>query len=272
MITFLDDNLRFTCIPCSRVSELPDGVTQCHIQRAQYSRHKHHHGFKAHALIFPCGLVAHYHGPVDGRRHDVHLLRVSGILDRLHELNHNNVDYAVHSMHAYVHFMTPNLITSIPRVITLSRTVEAQLNEETSMVSRYRHARPNGGTKSLRTRTFQALDFTRWQSMRWLTLPPLRYFTCMLILKFHTCINMGNTISRLFNSEPPTLDRYLQGHFCNQSECLLYIPGIYTDCNEVILYHNILLLCTHLCFSYKIILITKYCLSKINNMLECTQL
>lgn len=210
MFAFLDGTLRFTCVPCPNASELPDGVTQYHIQRAQYSRHKHHHGFKAHALIVPCGLAAHYHGPVDGRRHDVHLLRVSGILDRLHELNHNNIDYAIYADSAYVHVMTPNLIAPIPRVIAQPGTVEAELNEQMSMV----RTCTSEWWYQVVTNTFQTLDFTRWQRM-WLTLPPLQYFTCMLILNCHTCMNGGNMISRFFNSEPPTLDRYLHGHFCN---------------------------------------------------------
>ena len=126
--------MRFTCVPCPQSTSRPEGVTQYHLQRAQYSRHKHHHGFKAHALIVPCGIVAHYHGPVDGRRHDVHLLRVSGIFDRMHELCDNNVDYAIYADSAYVHVMTPNLVAPIPRALVQPDADEAYLNEEMSMV------------------------------------------------------------------------------------------------------------------------------------------
>ena len=69
VVMFLDGTVRQTCVPCPHPSNRPAGVTQYELQRAQYSNHKHYHGFKAHALIAPNGICVHYFGPVDGRHH-----------------------------------------------------------------------------------------------------------------------------------------------------------------------------------------------------------
>ena len=51
------------------------------IQRAVYSGHKRHHGIKLQSIILPDEMIAQMFGPVEGRRHDVTLLKLS----RLHE-------------------------------------------------------------------------------------------------------------------------------------------------------------------------------------------
>ena len=46
VILFIDGSLRKTCRPGPSAIDLPPGVTRDQCQRAQYSGHKHDHGFK----------------------------------------------------------------------------------------------------------------------------------------------------------------------------------------------------------------------------------
>jgi hypothetical protein len=63
---FIDGTLRPTCRPK-------------HGQQALYNGHKRRHGFKFQTIVTPDGIIAHFFGPVDGRRHDIYMLRLSGI-------------------------------------------------------------------------------------------------------------------------------------------------------------------------------------------------
>ena len=49
------------------------------IQRAVYNGHKRHHGIKFQSIVLPDGLVAQMFGPVEGRRHDTTLLKLSKV-------------------------------------------------------------------------------------------------------------------------------------------------------------------------------------------------
>ena len=109
---FLDGTLRPTCMPCPK--EPPPGVTQYELQRAPYTRHKKRHGFKMHALVVPCGIATHWHGPCDERRHDMFILTDSGIVPRLQGLTIDNVDYMVYADSA--HPVIRNLMCPVPRI------------------------------------------------------------------------------------------------------------------------------------------------------------
>jgi nuclease HARBI1 len=52
-------------------------------QRATDSGHKRHNCLKFQAISAPDGLVLHFFGPVEGRRHDMFLYKESGIDDNL---------------------------------------------------------------------------------------------------------------------------------------------------------------------------------------------
>jgi DDE superfamily endonuclease len=55
-------------------------------QEAVYSGHKRHHGLKFQSVVTPDGLLVMFFGPVEGRRHDVTLLRWSNLHDILDHL------------------------------------------------------------------------------------------------------------------------------------------------------------------------------------------
>ena len=53
--------------------------------RAVYNSHKSVHAIKFQSVIAPNGLIANMFGPVEGRRHDIALLTMSGLSPQLAE-------------------------------------------------------------------------------------------------------------------------------------------------------------------------------------------
>ena len=49
------------------------------IQRAAYNGHKRKHGLNFQSVVVPEGMVAQMFGPVEGRRHDITLLKLSNL-------------------------------------------------------------------------------------------------------------------------------------------------------------------------------------------------
>ncbi|CAB3993938.1 Hypothetical predicted protein [Paramuricea clavata] len=52
-------------------------------QRVMYNGHKRIHAIKFQSVVAPNGLIANLYGPVEGKRHDAGMLRMSGLLDQL---------------------------------------------------------------------------------------------------------------------------------------------------------------------------------------------
>ena len=70
---FIDGTLRKTCRPTL-------------FQKQMYSGHKRCHGIKFQSVVTPDGLVALLFGPIEGSRHDSHMLNESGLLDQLNNI------------------------------------------------------------------------------------------------------------------------------------------------------------------------------------------
>jgi hypothetical protein len=58
------------------------------MQRTVYNGHKRVHALKYHAIVTPDGIIAHFYGPVEGRRHDKVIWNESGIMDHLLRHSH----------------------------------------------------------------------------------------------------------------------------------------------------------------------------------------
>jgi len=95
---FIDGTLRKTSRPS-------------YFQKLLYSGHKRAHGIKFQSVVTPDGLIACLFGPINGRRHDSFMLRVSHILEQLDQLMPiDGVMYALYGDPAYPQFpylMTP---------------------------------------------------------------------------------------------------------------------------------------------------------------------
>ena len=206
VIMFMDGTVRRTCMPCPNPLKLPPGITPYQCQRAQYSGHKHYHGFKQQALLSPSGMVVHMYGPVDGRRHDAFMLADSGLLPQLAGLSIGGIDYLVYADSAYP--VTRNLICPFARAAAPPGSVAARVNEEMAVA----RTATSEWWYGIVTNTFQTLDFARWQR-QWLTTPALQYFVATLLVNCRTCLDGGNQISKFFHCHPPELGDYLSGHF-----------------------------------------------------------
>ena len=81
-------------------------------QRLLYSGQKRVHGLKFQIISTPNGLIANLFEPVEGKKHDAGMLRMSGLLEQLEHYmtgNHGEI-YALYGDPAYPlrsHLMTP---------------------------------------------------------------------------------------------------------------------------------------------------------------------
>ena len=73
-IGFVDGKLWQTCAPVRH-------------ERRWFNGHKRHHGLKNQSVTFPNGMLGHYWGPMNGNRHDAHMLRCSGLVSALRACN-----------------------------------------------------------------------------------------------------------------------------------------------------------------------------------------
>ena len=86
---FIDGTLRKTCRPT-------------YFQRNAYSGHKRCHGLKFLSITTPDGLIAMLHGPINGNRHDSHMLRESCIINKLRDMMPvHDVTYSLYGDPAY---------------------------------------------------------------------------------------------------------------------------------------------------------------------------
>ena len=59
-------------------------------QHLVYNGHRRVQAIKFQSVVIPNGLIAHLHGPCEGRRHNAFLLRDSGLLEQLEMLSATN--------------------------------------------------------------------------------------------------------------------------------------------------------------------------------------
>jgi hypothetical protein len=189
---FIDGTLRGICRPSRG-------------QRAQYSGHKRRHGLKFQIVSLPNGLIAHLHGPQDGRRHDITLLRESNVLDQLNALQaitqlRFGEQFTIYGDSAYP-------INNC--VITGFRG--ADLNEEehdfNKTMSTVRESVEWAFGKV--ATYFAYVDFAKNQKA---LLQPvaLYYRAAALLTNCHTCL-YGSVTTCYFDAYPPSLEKYLSG-------------------------------------------------------------
>ena len=103
---FIDVTLR----PCSRPTR---------DQRAVYNGHKRVHGIKFQSITIPSGIIANLYGPVEGRRHDSAMLRMSAILPLMQQycIDPNGTALSVYGNPAYTlspQLMAPSKVQNLP--------------------------------------------------------------------------------------------------------------------------------------------------------------
>ncbi|KAE9023074.1 hypothetical protein PF010_g14479 [Phytophthora fragariae] len=180
---FIDGTVRPICRP---------GVGQ----QAVYNGHKRVHAFKFQTVVAPDGIICHAYGPVDGRRHDIYMLRESGLMSLLEGSRafHNKLIYGDPAYGCTNVFCCPfkGCRIDAPRQTVNKAMSKVRVSVEWSYgeITRY----------------FSYLDFKRQQQV--VTTPVATLYKLGIL--FTNCITIarGRNNSKYFNCPSPTFDEY----------------------------------------------------------------
>lgn len=187
---FIDGTVRPICRPTTG-------------QRVCYNGHKRIHSIKFQSVVIPNGLIAHLYGPLEGRRHDIVLLRESGILQELEQMgpDRENMSFALYGDPAYP--VRADLLSPFPT--RRKRALSPDEQEFNRLMSSVRECVEWEFGNILRN--FAFLDFRK--NLKVLLSPVAKYYLVGgLLTNCHTCF-YGNQTSRYFNLDPPTIQEYL---------------------------------------------------------------
>ncbi|XP_014674819.1 PREDICTED: uncharacterized protein LOC106814941 isoform X3 [Priapulus caudatus] len=184
---FVDGTVRPVCRPSQH-------------QQVMYNGHKRLHALKFQSVTAANGMIAHLYGPIEGRRHDCYLLRMSGLLNELEEHSFNSAGgvMCIYGDPAYplrTHLQAPFKGNLTP--------VQNEYNKSMSSV-RISVEWLFGDIVNF----FKFIDFKKSQKV-WLSACGKMYAVCGLLTNAHTCL-YGNNTSKFFGLEPPTLEEYFQ--------------------------------------------------------------
>ena len=93
-------------------------------QRAIYNGHKRIHSIKFQSVALPNGLVGHFYGPVEGKRHDSGMLASSGLLQ---DLQRFNLQYKIDFLDRTKKCFLLVLISNVHKSIIVINTIETRL-------------------------------------------------------------------------------------------------------------------------------------------------
>ena len=186
---FIDCTIRRTCVPIE-------------YQDIMYTRYKRCHGLKFQSVVTPDGFIACLHGPYVAKRHDVRILRESGLLEMLRELmpedESNGPIYYLYGDLAYEH--RRHIFSGFRNA--LPNSPQSRFNREMSKV---RIVVEWGFANVLRR--WQYVDFTR--AMKVLLIPTgQHYINCVFLTNLGNCF-YGGAINQYFNAEPLSIYQYL---------------------------------------------------------------
>jgi hypothetical protein len=164
------------------------------IQRAVYNGHKRHHGIKFQSIVLPDGIVAQMFGPVEGRRHDATLLKLSKIDQKMHLLPPRSFVYGDQAYQVRPWLLSPYRGLNKPhyqrRWNRAMRTVRISVEHGFKII----------------TTLWAHLKFIPAQKI--FTTPVARhYVVCTALANMHNCL-YPNQVSQHFDLAPPTLEEY----------------------------------------------------------------
>eukprot|EP00644_Phytophthora_capsici_P014658 jgi/Phyca11/128795/e_gw1.78.45.1 len=166
-------------------------------QEAVYNGHKRVHAFKFQTVVAPDGIICHVYGPVDGRRHDIYMLRESGLMGLLeaNPLFHNKLIFGDPAYGCTNVFCSP---FKGCRVDAPEQAVNAAMSKVRVTVE---------WSYGEITRYFSYLDFKRHQQSGQTPVATL-YKIGVLFTNCITIARGKNNNSKYFNCRPPTFDEY----------------------------------------------------------------
>lgn len=169
-------------------------------QKLVYSGHKRVHGLKFQSVVIPNGLIANMYGPIEAKRHDSAMLRMSELLPKLEQYMTmpGGTVFSLYGDLAYplrVHLITPfkGAILSDQERIFNGRMSKLRSSVEWTF----------GKILSL----FAFVDYKKNQK---LFLQPVAkyYLVASLLTNCHTCL-YGSVTSEYFYLSPPALEEYM---------------------------------------------------------------
>ncbi|KAE9173874.1 hypothetical protein PF005_g26091 [Phytophthora fragariae] len=165
------------------------------LQRQVYSGHKRVHCLNCQCITTPDGLALHFWGLIEGRRHDVTLLRESKLLNYFEQNQDIFGGYAVYGDPAY----------GISRYIVSGFRGASTSTREKAFKSAMSSVRESVEWSFGRLKTLWAIiNFKKSNKIR---LSPVGKYVMisMLMTNCHCCYYKGNPISSFFALAPPSL-------------------------------------------------------------------
>ena len=167
-------------------------------QEAVYNGHKRQHSFKFQSLMLPTGIIAHFWGPFEGRRHDSAMYFFSGLDEQVSDVYDSHAQqmciYGDSAYAARSYLLTPFKGSNLS-------PLETQFNGNMSKV----RACVEWGFGKI-SGNFAFLDFHKNLKAR-LQAVGKYYIVSAILTNAHTCL-YGSQTGRYFLLEPPTLDQY----------------------------------------------------------------
>lgn len=193
---FIDGTKQFICRPGKR----PNARRGENLQKACYSGHKRRHCLSFQGCIAPDGIYISFFGPVEGRRHDSTLLRMSGLLPFIR----NSDELAAQQFLIYGEpaYAVNDLMCAPFKGATLSPQ-QAEFNRTLSK-ARVSVEWGFGNVKRL----FAFVEYAKSQKILLSPIATL-FKVAVLLTNIHVCITERSQSSVYFHVQPPTLEEYL---------------------------------------------------------------
>ena len=169
-------------------------------QEAIFNGHKRQHSLKYQSLILPNGIIAHFYGPVEGRRHDSGVYFESGLDQLISDVrNSNGEEMAVYANSAYA--LRSYLITPFKGANLTQEQIDFNAN-----MSSMRQSVEWGFGKL--TNLFAFIGYHK--NLKVYLQPVAKfYLVSVLLCNAHTCL-YGSETGQYFNVQAPILEDYLK--------------------------------------------------------------
>ena len=187
---FVDDTVR----PISR---------PVRFQRVVFNGHHRVHALKFQSLTTANGLIANMWGPMEGRRHDVIMLRESNLLNQLENLPVSRINGQPFVIYGDPAYPVRNTICSpFRRGAQLLTPLQEEFNASMSSV----RETVEWSFRDIIT-SWAFCDFKK--NAKILLQPVAKYYiVASLLTNCRTCL-YGNQTSRYFSVQPPNIEQYL---------------------------------------------------------------
>jgi hypothetical protein len=167
-------------------------------QKSVWSGHKRVHGMKFQSVILPDGMFAQLYGPVEARRHDVILLKESGLVDMFE----NSPALAGYHLFGDMGYTNNSWILSPYKGINLD-------GNQSKWNKLCRHVRivVEWGFGNLQKK-WAHLAFK--PGMKVFLVPTSKmYLTAAFLCNLHNCLH-PNQVAQYFELDPPALEEYVE--------------------------------------------------------------